>query len=419
MKKIFLFAMTAATMLFTACGNDDAFVAENDGVQEITLSVENAGSGMKTRAGRELQSSEAKQAIQNVVVIVTNSSNEIVKKVTFNDWQGADAEAYTSGGHGRQTKITFHGAERLANGTYNIYAIGYTNGTEYKVGVTNLATHLSGLTAGNTFNANLGISIDHEYAEEIFAGAKAWSVTGSGSKETVVLHRQVAGVFVYAKQIPFITGAAKLSLYAVDNHPSLTLGQFAPAADLANNGGNTDNKVVNGYGTAVNTKVMSVALADWFTSVAEDANHLVDATKWISTGHENCVRGSVFMGKFIIPFVKGASDTFVLKLEDSSNAELRNWKIKLLAGEVATGTYYYWDNGTTAWANATASDNQSAYSVFRNHLYGIGSKANNDRNNPDDPEVPDTDEPQSLDTKQDLFLKVNDNWEVIHTMEIE
>ena len=36
-----------------------------------------------------------------------------------------------------------------------------------------------------------------------------------------------------------------------------------------------------------------------------------------------------------------------------------------------------------------------------------------------DPEPTDPDQPESLNNKQELVLKVNDNWEVIHGMELD
>lgn len=54
----------------------------------------------------------------------------------------------------------------------------------------------------------------------------------------------------------------------------------------------------------------------------------------------------------------------------------------------------------------------NSYSIVRNHLYTVGTKGTNDYN-------PDTDEPQDLSKGQELILKVNDNWELIHKMEVE
>jgi len=424
MKKIFLFAMTAAAMLFTACSSDENPAAElndNADVQRIVLSVDNSGSGMQTRAGRELISSEAKQSIENVKVIITKQSdNTIVFTKDYTDWDDTESEAYTSGGHGRQAEIVLSGEDKLAAGSYHIYAIGYSEGSQYTMGSdvaikTELAKYIKTAVAPyNVFNANTILKANGVTAEEIFAGYNSLTVSGSGIKTTVVLHRQVAGVFVYADEIPFITGAAKLSLYASNNNSSLVLGNFLPAGggELSANGGNTNNKVVNGYTSAdAVTKIMSTNLSNWFSPIAADANNLIDATNWIA--HANFQNGSVFMGNFLVPFRRYAGKyTFVLKLEDSSDNELRSWNIKLPSADLVGGDIHYWDG--SAFATTSTSATVTEYNIYRNHLYGIGTKVTD---NPSDPGA--NDDPQTLNTKEDLVLKVNDNWEVIHTMEIE
>ena len=423
MKKSFVFAMAAAALLFTACKNDiDTNVTNDEGaVQRISLMVENAGSN--TRAGRELLSSEAKQSIENVKVIIVNASNEIVKIEDLDDWDGADATAYTSGGHGRKAEIVYEGNDRLSDATYTIYAFGYHDGSDYQMGGSAIDTYLDALTTGTVFAANQTITTTHEYAEEIFAGSQTMTISGKKVSTTIVLHRQVAGVFVYAKEIPYVAGAAKLSLYASDNHPSLVLGNFAPASpnELAANGTNTSNKVVNGFGAAVNTKIASVTLLDWFNAITEDANHLITGTAANWKGDATKFNtGSVFMGKFIVPFTQHATNTtFVLKLEDNSNNELRKWNIKLPAADIDnTANYTYWNTGATPaeFTVAVPTETQLLYNIYRNHLYGVGEKLTDNNQGPTDP---DPDEPQTLNTKEDLLLKVNDNWEVIHTMEIE
>ena len=76
MKKIQFFCLALGALLMSACSsNEDATMNDEAGVQRIVLSVENAGSGLKARAGRELLSSEAKQSIENVKVVLVNSSN--------------------------------------------------------------------------------------------------------------------------------------------------------------------------------------------------------------------------------------------------------------------------------------------------------------------------------------------------------
>ena len=47
----------------------------------------------------------------------------------------------------------------------------------------------------------------------------------------------------------------------------------------------------------------------------------------------------------------------------------------------------------------------------------MGKKFTDSKN--DDPTDPEKDDPVDLNTKETLILKVNDNWEVLHTMEVE
>lgn len=423
MKKFFLFAMTAATMLFTACSSDDnAAVNEEGGVQRIVFSVEN--SGQNTRAGRDLKSSEAKQTIENVkAIIVDATTHKILKVKDFAAWS-TTAEDYTTGGHGKKQEWVLEGGERLAAGTYRVYAFGYHTGTQY----TDLATKLAALTVGSDYENNLFVNTTEVTAEEIFGGRQEFTLSNdNGSLSTqVVLHRQVAGVFVYAKEIPYVAGAAKLSLYASDNNKTLAIYDFDPVNgnQLVNNGGNDNSKYINGGSSAgATTLIASAPLTDWFTTIAEDANHLVDATNWISTGHTHLADGSVFLGKFIIPFLKrGSEQTFVLKLEDASSNELRKWNIKLPSGDALTtaSTIHVW-NGTDAFNNNTTyTETVNTYSVWRNHLYGVGKKLKDDTTGGEDPSDPgDDDNPQTLNTKQDIILMVNDNWEVLHEMVIE
>lgn len=419
--------MTAAVMLFTACTSDSESIVANDedAVQRIVLAVENAS--QQTRAGRTLLSSEAKQSIENVKVIITKQSdNTIVYTKEYTDWNNTESTTYSTGGDGRKAEIVLSGSDKLAAGSYHIYAIGYSEGSQYTMGAavaikTELAKYTKVAVAPyNAFSANTTLTANAVTAEEIFAGYNSLTVSGSSAKVTVVLHRQVAGVFAYVDEIPFVTGAAKLSLYASNNNSKLVLGQFMPSGEteLGGNGGNTNNKVVNGYTSSdAVTKILTTNLSAWFSPIAADANNLIDATKWVSAGHTNFKDGSVFMGNFIVPFRRYAGrTTFVLKLEDSSDNELRAWKIKLPSADITAGDIHYWDG--SSWATTATAATVSEYNIFRNHLYGVGKKFTDVKDgDPGDPG--DNDDPESLNTKEELLLKVNDNWEVLHNMEIE
>ena len=85
-------------------------------------------------------------------------------------------------------------------------------------------------------------------------------------------------------------------------------------------------------------------------------------------------------------------------------------------------TITYWNSN---WDSTITDTSANTYSLVRNHLYGIGTRMNDDPGkgtdpDPDpDPEPTDPDQPESLNNKQELVLKVNDNWEVIHGMELD
>ena len=137
------------------------------------------------------------------------------------------------------------------------------------------------------------------------------------------------------------------------------------------------------------------------------------------------MKGSVFGGEFLIPFkAKLGAQTLTLKLTNESGTTLRTWTIKLPSTQViSSGTLTSW-NGTSSsgsWStDNSVTESQEAYSILRNHLYGIGKKTaegnGTDKEDPD-PDGPDT--PQDLNTKQEIQLQVNDNWEVIHQMVVD
>ena len=79
----------------------------------------------------------------------------------------------------------------------------------------------------------------------------------------------------------------------------------------------------------------------------------------------------------------------------------------------------YLNEKDDSWKNKLNEGNANNYSVVRNHLYNIGERDLGD--NPGEDPNPGTDpddKPQDL-NNETLVLKVNDNWEAIHQMEID
>lgn len=450
MKKNYLLGMALmASLSFNSCTKEIVYVQDGtgvesvaDGAQIITLQVENGGDGLATRAGRPLYSAEAKQTIENVKLWICDNDGKVVYVKGISDWNTDDVSTvYTTGGHGRQTTIELKDADKLAAGTYHIYAVGYSNNSDYTLdAVTSVAKE-------GTFKENMVLPIKdgatNKIGEEIFAGQMGLTVEqGKGFKEPVVLNRQVAGAFAYVKDIPFMEGARYLKLMASAQNESLVLGNFN-SFDLTGNGsGNGENVkyVVNGtsgksdgdYAYVIST----IDLNEWFTTIKdEDGDNLIDAgDNWknpyssIGEGHPTFQKGSAFGGEFVIPFAHvDGKQTLTLQLTNAGGDVLRSWKVNLgSSDEQLKQTITCWNNSEAKdWSTSLSGESSSTYSLVRNHLYGIGTRMNDEADpeqpgvDPDpDPEDPD-DKPESLNNKQELVLKVNDNWEVIHGMELD
>lgn len=453
MKKNYLLGMALiASLSFNSCTKEIVYVQDGtgvesvaDGAQIITLQVENGGDGLATRAGRPLYSAEAKQDIQNVKLWICDAEGNVKYVKNINDWNTSSA-AYTTGGHGRQMTIELTGDNKLAVGTYKIYAVGYSATSDYDL---TKVTEVKKTEEGEgkyTFNENmvLPIKVDdtNKIGEEIFAGQMDLSVeTGKGFKKPIVLNRQVAGAFAYVKDIPYIADARYLKLVASAQNESLVLGNFN-SVDLANNGSNTGENVkyvvngTNGKASGNYAYVIStIDLNKWFTAIKDDnEDNLIDAGEnWKNPyssngeGHPTFQKGSAFGGEFVIPFAHvDEKQTLTLQLTNEDGDPLRSWKVNLGSGDgQLKQTITCWNSESSNWSTSLSGESSNTYSLVRNHLYGIGTRMNDDPGkgtdpDPDpNPEPTDPDQPESLNNKQELVLKVNDNWEVIHGMELD
>lgn len=448
MKKGMFFALAASSLLFSACSSDDAVVStegQNEAVQQIVLQVASSGDGLTTRAGRPLYSSQALQTIQNVrVVIYDATTNAIVKDKQLN-WK--DSKTYTN--HGRQLTLTYKGDERLGEGNYKVMAVGYSDNSDYTYSLD--VTGAAALT-GN-YSDIIATLKAGKVAEEVFAGDAALTINadkkitnltkGEDDGVAVTLHRQVAGSFGYFQNIPAsVNGkaAATLRLVVRDKNDVLTFNKFNSSFTANGATGSTIKYYVNG------SKSTSAATADAKFNNNEDGYVLysIDLNTWFPGGDQNkdgllnaedtnwkhpdgvktqVVKGSVFGSNFVIPFnyAKG-KNTMELQLLDAKNNIIKTWTVSIPAADVNTDA----TNGNVADASP------SIFNVVRNHMYNLGVKTSNgtttdpDPNKPDpdpnkpDPDKPDPgkDEPEDLTKSQNLILKVNDNWEAIHKLEL-
>ena len=441
------FALAASSLLFSACSSDDAVVStdgQNEAVQQIVLQVASSGDGLTTRAGRPLYSSEALQTIQNVRVVIykDDATKAIVKDETL-DWK--KSTEYTN--HGRQFSFSYAGDKRLAEGNYKVMAVGYSDNSDYTYALDVKGT--AALTGKNYSDITATLEAD-KAAEEVFAGdaelkigadKKITNITASDENGVAVtLHRQVAGSFGYFQNIPAkVNGkaAATLRLVVRDKNDKLTFNNFNSSFTAT---GSTVKYYVNGStstGAALATTdkffngdngyvLYSINLKTWFTEGDKNNDGLLNAEdtwKHPEGVKTQVVKGSVFGSSFIIPFnLTTGKNTMELQLLADDGEIIKTWTVSIPASDVNTDD-----------TKGATDVSPSIFNVVRNHMYNLGVKTSTgtttdpDPSNPTpDPKpgpdpvdpTPGTDQPEDLSKSQNLILKVNDNWELIHKLEL-
>ena len=447
MKKGMFFALAASSLLFSACSSDDAVVStegQNEAVQQIVLQVASSGDGLTTRAGRPLYSSQALQTIQNVRVVIYDATTKAIVKDEKKDWKTST----TYNNHGRQLTLTYKGDQRLDAGNYKVMAVGYSDNSDYEYSLD--VTSAAALT-GTYSDITATLKAD-KVAEEVFAGdaelkigadKKITNLTpGEDDGVAVTLHRQVAGSFGYFQNIPAsVNGKAAKTLRLVvrDKNDKLTFNNFNSSFTTT---GSTIKYYVNGSKSAsaataatADAKfnnnsdgyvLYSINLDTWFPGGDQNKDGVLNGedTNW---NHPDAVKtqvvkGTVFGSSFVIPFnLSSGKSTMELQLLDDGGNIIKFWTVSIPSADVNTDA-----------SKGAKDESASIFNVVRNHMYNLGVKTSNgtttdpDPNKPDpdpnkpDPDKPDPgeDEPEDLTKSQNLILKVNDNWEAIHKLEL-
>lgn len=518
MRKQVLFGaalLALGTAVVSSCSKDEVVIDNTPGVetpvakgeQEIVLQVANTGDELTSRAGRPLYSAEAKQNIDNVFIMIV-SNGTVVKTNQINDWMNV-SEDYATNGHGKEYTWKIPAAEALNEGTYKVYAIGYSNSSDYIYGTNQkIADYVQKMEVGSASFEKFVATLKSIAAEEFFAGEiEQIEVDENGefkleannpNANVLTLHRQVTGVTGYFINVP--TSAAnnrgaimaalsesatnkdanrdaynqaiasyKLRLVASNcndqvvaagfNHEFTTTGEDVKYIVNGLQTGSFSSNITAGAnfsGESDNSRyiVYEITLGDWFPNgdvnndgILGEADANAGVNNWgkPSTMGDQSVGfqpGSVFGSSFLIPFLKKAgTKTLELQLwgkavsvggdseanytisEGTSNEILRSWNINLASDDDQLGSTSV--NGNFVWTlgnqpeyepvkieGTTMAEERESYSLVRNHLYSVGEKATDEWN-------PDKDEPQDLSTGQNLILRVNDNWELIHKMEVE
>lgn len=486
---------------FTSCSNDDVINEVTPGIEQgtddtqvLTLSIVSSGDGLTTRAGRPLYSSTANQDIQKVALyFVKKDASDQKDKIYLTklvDW--TQAEDYSEG---KQLEIALkkENNQKLPDGTYTVYAVGYSDKSDYTftpaAPTSDGTVQSDNLVEWSKFQASIEYDLNSNGAEEVFAGSLenlvvedgAFSLSdliiGDNAKRVITLHRQVAGVTGYFTNIPVEVDGKNsryLRLVAVNNstvalfddfntefqHPTtpqsnvmyVVNGTTAPTAE---------NNVKFADGSTQGYALYQIDLKDWFAQdpryndevttngyrgydyngdgflgygdikeylkdnpakEGEEEDYSAVWAKPNSKSKVSFVRGSVFDGKFVIPFEKSSSDkqTLQLQLLDKDKKVIKYWNINIKQTDL------HLTNSGLELDYEKLDKNTSVYNIFRNHMYNVGMKTSDATTDPEDPDKPvdptdpeEPENPEDLSKGQDLVILVNDNWEVIHQMEID
>ena len=414
MKTTYLISSLLALLTLGSCiaPQDEEIDCQDCREQQIAIRL--ASDNATTRAGRPLYSNQPQQDVDRVMLIFC-TNGQVVRTKQVKDWETVSKIYGTTndGNHGRQAVVKLEGKDRLeASTTYTVYAIAYTydesdenHRTAYTVNNQNLNDYLEYLSTGTESPENLALTLTEAPGEEIFAGSAKFTTSESGGfYEQLVLKRQVAGVYMYVSAIPNIDQAKELRLTAAADNDGLVLGQF-DNEDYEQDK-EEGNKVVNG--TTSNTTadangrytLCSIDFEKWKDEDRNWKNPYTDA---------KFEEDSYFSGSFVIPFA-AQKDVQSLKMElIGDNGTIKEWNVNLPKNDISTGIYTWSDNAFSI--NSSFTESTTSYCLLRNHLYCIGSKKTDGST--------DGDEPQPLDTGQDIQLKVIAEWDYVYDIMLE
>lgn len=420
MKKYFMsVAVLAGMMSLAACSSDDIVSPADNDVQTIQIAV--ASTGDKATRGRDLNSEEPDQKIENVAVVIRNkATNTVVYQTIINDWD-TKSKPYTDNGHGRECTLKLEGADRLNAGEYTITAVGYT-AADFKDNTNTIESATKGKVVPGNFTAEVP---DGKAAQEAFAGESSIKLLEDHAaiNPSVTLHRQVAGYYGYFTSIPVEVNGKNVTnvrLVARSKNTKLTYGNFNSNFTTTNdkimyvvNGSEpatTKDAKFNGSAENDAYTVYNIKVTDWFTNSDTNKDGILDEKDdWInplkSKGYLTTQKGTIFAGGFAVPFAATDAATLELQLLDASGEILKSWTVAMATAQ---------PTGQDVEKAKLPAETVQNFSFFRNHMYTLGKKVDNT----DKPGTTTPDEPEPLDKSQSMILRVNDNWEVINRMTI-
>lgn len=377
--------LACGLLTFSACSNDDAFNEDETNVTagetrnvELTFNF-SVNSGEQTRGGRPLYSSEALQQVNAMKVYVFKESGsdyvyseEITDAGNFgfsnNSAQGTESHSYTL-------------TNKLTDGTYKFLAVGYEDGygnTFNALTMTPNTTKLSELL----LELNKG-----QNADEVFSGVSedvTVSATSTSFNVGVELHRVVAGILGYFKNVPY--QIEKDGQMVQVKHVLVNVIKKGTSAKLADRtaSGVDDNKYT----------IIDIDMGS-YSKDGDNNWYKVDA----QSGAVATVANSVLQGAYSLP---------IAAVTDNNTLEV------VLTGE---------DKSTVLKTFKVKDVDSYDFAINANHFYSLGQKKTNDDTNggdPDpDPDPDDNDDPIDLSKDQIITITVNANWDTIHNLTVE
>lgn len=304
---LFVSALAACTSE-TPNPADGGNAAEN--VQKLVINLSDSGDRLTTRAGRPLHSSEPGQWVQHVTLYVTNEQGIVLQK-EIDEHVWANAVDYSNG---KQLEIAFRASEgeQLPKGDYTVYAVAFSNPTDYSISPAPKAETKINAISGDGIDGNKvckGVDFTKDFAavlnsgktdaEEIFAGvativstkdsdgkpcltAKSADDDTPAGNAVITLNRQVAGTIGYFTNIPAKVGDAvptRIRLVAANKSDkvwftSLIGGETVTATDKAG-----VNWVINGSQSATLPKNACYYSSDQMTYDAYEI-YSIDLSQW-------------------------------------------------------------------------------------------------------------------------------------------
>lgn len=376
--------LACGLLTFSACSNDDAFNEDETNVTagetrnvELTFNF-SVNSGEQTRGGRPLYSSEALQQVNAMKVYVFKESGEdyvYSKEITDdgsfgfsnNSAQGTESHSYTL-------------TDKLPDGKYKFLAVGYEEG----YGATFKALDM---TPNTTKLSELLLELNNgQNADEVFSGVSedvTVSATSTSFNVGVELHRVVAGILGYFKNVPYeIENGGKMVQV---KHVLVNVIKKGTSAKLADR---TANGVENKY------TIIDIDMSSYSKDGANNWYYVAAQSGDVAT-----VANSVLKGAYSLP---------IAAVTDNNTLEV-----------VLTGD----DRSTVLKTFKVKDDNSYDFAINANHFYSLGQKKTDDDTNGGNPDPgtnpDDNDDPIDLSKDQIITITVNAAWTTIHNLTIE